>query len=1029
MDKENNIDDLLKLLKDSYAEDAELSEKEKEIHSVEDADISSDILQKQLRDRFSGGADGGESKDPERDEFTYTLDNSFFEDVEEVSPLDEVAEPIEVPTTDAVTAENTTDDEPPFDLSREDDEPSFDIITDEDDEVEESVLELVDDTEYEMNSDTDESQPIYSEDDRFNYRQESEDSAFSFFGDGFEEEIDEEIEQEIIEESEDAVIDEEDLEDDSEGIFVENENGDIIFVSADGVVVEETSYCEDEILPEALEETETIENIEETADLEDTEIVDEETDGLIADEEIPESEPIRVPSKFKTLITGYDASEEKYEKYVAPTEEVSAEEEPDDSIDDEVDLGEYFSGSDGQLAMFEGAVNESEEEVQYSDESAPEERDSQIALELDAAQRARISRVISDEPISEIDEGILAVLLEVDDRDTIAESVSDEKMESFMSSNSRESDSINAAEAFAFDGAEYEKYEQTEEVFDAYSKEKTFTLLRVMGCAFFTTLIVVLELLRFVGVEFEGLLDYTLYPFVYTVISVQLLVLAAVFAWRELLRGFRGAFAYNVSNWSAVSIVLVFTVLYSFICAFMNLEYTLHMFCSISALYILFGLITEYVSVCREIKGFRIYATDKTKFTFNTDSKTIQSAEKMHRGGISENSRIFEPAEIKFPRGYFSAVNSDRVFERSLHGSVAGIVAVSILVLLANVIMGNSAEEAMAMFMIALCALAPISSLAYHTFPIYKLSSRLYGREIAVAGEKMAAKYAQCEYIVLSDMHLFKRAKPHNNGIFILDSKKTDTVIEYLDALYSAIGGPMKDMFSRGVPSAHTVKLRRIAKDGVEAVIDGRHSALLGNAEFLRRYGVSMGDMTPKKRGEGILGFAIDGMPAAKLCVRYETEPLFEMLADRLAENGISCVIETYDPAINSKFAAECREQDAVPVNIVHKNADDYYSTSKIYRKESTGMVVCSSRLKLIEAVIWCKHLSRVWRICSICQYVMYALAFVLAALVTAFGISEYVNQYTVLLVQIIAALPTIIAILAGFPDRDYFSLETEESN
>lgn len=1012
MDKENNINDLLKLLKDSYGEDAEPSGEESIVASKSDADISSDALQKQLRDRFADGADAGENKDPERDEFTYTLDDSFFEGAVEEAPLDEVAELVEALPEEEIAKEAPVEEI--IEVETIDDEPPFDIITDEED-IEDAVLEIVEETEDGNEAEaSDEPLPIYSEDDRFNYRQESEDSAFSFFGDGFEEEIEEELHEELIADTQDDIIDEYE-EEDGEGVFIEDENGNIVFMSSDGIVVEDTS-SDDDIASELLEE--------ETEDMSVP-----EGDELL--DKVVESEPIRVPSKFKTLITGYDASEEKYEKYVAPTDAVDevVEDLSEDASEDNIDLGEYFSASDGQLAMFADFADESDDEPYYTDESAPEERDSQIALELDASQQARISRVISDEPISEIDDGILAVLLEVEDQEGIADSVSEEKMESFMSSSSSESDRINAAEAFAFDGAEYEDYEQTEEVFDAYSKEKTFTLMRVIGCGLFTTLIVILELLRFIGVEFEGLLDYTLYPFIYTAVSMQLLVLAAVFAWRELLRGFKRAFTYNVSNWSAVSIVFGFTVLYSFICAFMALEYNSHVFCSISALYILFGLITEYISVCREVKSFRIYATDKTKFTFNTDAKTIQAAEKMHKGGISEKSKIFEPVEIKFPRGYFSAVNSDRVCERSLHGSVAVIVAVSVLVLLVNVIMGNSAEDSMAMFMIALCSLAPISSLAYHTFPIYKLSSRLYRREIAVAGEKMAQKYAGCEYIVLSDMHLFKRAKPSNNGIFICNPEKTDITVDYLDALYSAIGGPMKDMFSKGEPNKHAVKLRRIAKDGVEAVVDNRHSVLLGNAEFIKRYGVIMGDMIPKKRGEGILGFAIDGMPAAKLCVRYETEPLFEMLADRLAENGISCAIETYDPAINSKFASECRDRDAAPVNIIHKNANDYYSTSKVYRKESTGMVVCSSRLKLIEAVIWCKHVSRILKICSICQYVMYALAFVLAAVVTAFSFSAYVNQYTVLIMQIIAVLPTIIAMFSGFPDRDYFSLDTEEDD
>ena len=1018
MDKENNIDDLLKLLKDSYGEDADSGHEEGIGESADDAEISSDMLQKQLRDRFAGGADDVESKDPERDEFTYTLDDSFFEEaLEEESVLDEIEELVEELSDDDKPSEEITDDEPPFDIADENDEPPFDIITDEDDDVEDTAREEIPQAY--------ESQPIYSEDDRFNYNRESEDSAFSFFGDGFEEEIEEEIEGENADAITDEIVDDEYADDDSEGVFVEDENGDIIFVNADGVVMEATSYFDDAVDSDAIEESE-----EEFEPVEQESLCDE-SEPQSVDEALPEEDTIRVPSKFKTLITGYDASEEKYEKYIAPTEEANIAEENIalDTSDDVVDLGEYFSGSDGQLAMFADFADDSDDEPIYSDESAPEERDSQIALDFGSAESDRISRVISDEPISDIDDGILALLLEVEDRRAIAESVSEEKMESFMSSNSRDADRIDAAEAFAFDGSEYEAYEQTEEVFDAYSKEKTFTLMRVIGCGLFTALIVILELFRFIGVEFEGLLDYTVYPFIYTVISVQLLVFAALFAWRELLRGFKRAFAYNVSNWSAVSIVFGFTVIYSFICAFMDLEYNAHMFCSISAIYILFGLITEYISVCREVKSFRIYATDKTKFTFNTDSKTIQSAEKMHKGGVPQKSKIFEPAEIKFPRGYFAAVNSDRVCERALQGSVPIVITASVLVLLANVILGGSAETSIAMFMIALCTLAPISSLAYHTFPIYKLSSKLYNREIAVAGEKMAGQYAQCEYIVLSDMHLFKRAKPQNNGIFICHDEKADTVIGYLDALYSAIGGPMRDMFSKGEPCAHTVKLRRIAKDGVEAVIDNRHSALLGNAEFLKRYGVLTGEMTSKKRGDGILGLAIDGTLEAKLCVRYETEPLFEMLAERLAENGISCAIETYDPAINSKFAAESRQRYAAPVNIIHKNANDYYSASKAYRKESTGIVACASRLKLIEAVIWCKHISRIWKICSVCQYVMYALALVLAVVVTAFGFSEYVNQYTVLIMQIIAAIPTIIATMAGFPDKDYFSLETDTAN
>jgi hypothetical protein len=329
--------------------------------------------------------------------------------------------------------------------------------------------------------------------------------------------------------------------------------------------------------------------------------------------------------------------------------------------------------------------------------------------------------------------------------------------------------------------------------------------------------------------------------------------------------------------------------------------------------------------------------------------------------------------------------------------------------------------------MISLVALAPIASFAYHTFPIYKLSSKLYNRNIAIAGEKMARKYAACDYIVFKDMHLFQKAKPQNNGIVIYDDRRSKLILEYLDTLYAAIGGPMKDIFGGEGAKRHTIKLRRIARNGIEAVVDAKHSVIFGDALFMQRYGISFDSLESKRRGEGILGFALDGRPAAKLCLKYETEPLFEMLLSKLSEEKIGCAIETYDPLINSKYISECRTSDAVTINVIHKNVSDYYSNAKTYRNENTGLVVCASRLKLVEGVVWCKRICKIWKICSICQFVTYGLAFMGLILATVFGFSEYVSQYMVLALQLVSVLPTLVSMLTMFPPRDHFS--TEQNN
>ncbi|MBO7249820.1 MAG: hypothetical protein J6V42_00930 [Clostridia bacterium] len=1007
-----------------------------------DRDNSIEEMLKRLRSSYEDKSADEPSEDPERDAFTYHIDDDFLEDAKEaqdapnslakaeLEAIEEIADSVE---NEELIAE-PEEDELPFDLASEieaetedeyDDEPPFD---------------LVDEILVEAESETVEALTEEAENTAFSFFDEDDGVSFDELENASEEEIFEVEPEEVaaeeiaVEEIDEEYFDttEDDESEDDEGIFIEDENGDIVFVSAEGEVVEdedvEVYEPEEEQIEDACEETY------------EKEAPAYEPEDILS-KEPSEMEDAPTPVKFKTLITGYDASEEKYERYIDHSVSREEPEEIEDEVfvedeadmvaeEDTIDLGEYFSANDGQLAMFEKTAAEGDMAADIlSDTAAPTLGEDQIRMDLEDAE-LRHKRVVSEAPISELDDSVIALMLELEGRDFVEDSVGAAGMDRIEKDSYKASkEQVEAAAAFAFDGDEYETYEQTEEIFDSYAKEKALTLMRVIGCAFFVVLVSILELFRFIGIGFEGFLDYTTYPVVYNLITVQLLILSALFAWREIYDGFKRAFTYNVGNWSAVSIVFAFTMLYDIPMAFIRTDNKAYSFCTVSALYILFGLVTEYLAVSREQKSFRVYASENNKFTFNTDPRRIKTAEKMYRGGVSEDSAIFEPVEIKFPSGYFSAVNCQKQSERALRASGSIIIALSVVVLLLNVILGNDAGTAFGMFMISITALAPVAVFAYHTLPIYKLSSKLYEREIAVAGEVAAKRYAECDYIIFKDMHLFKRAKPQNNGISFYDKSKADCIVEYLDALYSTIGGPMKDTFGGAGESLHSVKLRRVAKDGIEAVIDAKHSVLLGNAEFMQRYGVSFGDMTSARRGDGMLGFAIDGSPAAKLCLRYQTEPLFEKIAERLSEEGIQCVIETYDPVIGGKYVSECRAPYAPAVNVIHKNAADFYSSSTTHRNEDTGIVVCSSRFKLAEGVIWCKRVARILKLCSVFQFITYGLALAGVVLTTVFGIFEYVNQYTVLLLQAISMLPTIIATALGFPNKDYFSTETQDNH
>ena len=921
MNKEQNIDDILKLLKSSY------SEAEGDGNSIDngrknDDDLTHDELQRRLKAQFmSGGSNSGVSEE-ESDSYSYTLDDDFL--AESASAQTEVVDDEDARDEGVVVvAQNDEDEEddglPPFDLEDE-------AVETKEAEESEEVEEI--------------------------------------------EEI-EEIEEEQYED--DIFLDDMDEEDNDaeDGVFIENGDGEIILLRAQSDSVPYTEASADDVLS-MLEDF--VEPILEEA------------------EEISEC----------------DAAE--------PTpEEAEAVAEP-----------ELFSDGSGQLALFEKEDNgEENESVSFVENELPADEENQLSVDFgDEADTENIQKEPSEDT-AQISDSVLSLMFEFGDVSAAGGSFDRERIDNYAIRKRRKgAEDIDPTAAFAFDGEEFESAEQTEKLYGQYIREKYFTLLRVLGCGFFALLMLGYELAGGLGLVFENMKYFP----VYMLIDMQLIVLCAIFAWRELFAGIKRAFTFRAGRWSVLALVVAFTLVYDIALIVIGVDDMPLTFGTLACVYLLFGMITEHLSVCREIKCFEVYASDNKKFTFDTAPKAGSSADKMYRGGLPYEKKVFEMRDIQFPKGYFAAVNRRESADTIVNYSITPVVIFSTLALLACVMLRNPVDLSLGVFMVTLTLLAPISSFATHIFPMCYTTSKLYDRECAIAGEVMANKYGECDYIIFSDMHLFKKADIHNNGIVIYDEKNSRAVVEYLDALYGAIGGPMRGVFGGVSKAEHQVRLRRIARNGVEAAIDGKHSLILGEADFLKRYGIGFEGASKVKDRDGILGFAIDGKLCAKLCLRYETEPLFEMIATRMEQNGMKCAIETYDPIISGAFVAACRKDKCVPVNVIHKNVADYYARPNSEIGEDTGLVVSSSRFKLVESVIWCKRLRSVLKICGASQIVLSAIfcGAIVAAL--CLGFMPYIDQYAVLLCQVLSVAPVLAAMALRFPHRDYFSLDNNKN-
>ena len=221
------------------------------------------------------------------------------------------------------------------------------------------------------------------------------------------------------------------------------------------------------------------------------------------------------------------------------------------------------------------------------------------------------------------------------------------------------------------------------------------------------------------------------------------------------------------------------------------------------------------------------------------------------------------------------------------------------------------------------------------------------------------------------------------------------------------------------------IHIRAIYKNGIEAIVEKKHVLIVGDAGFMQQYGFSF-PMNEEWDGRATICVSLDGEMSAKISAAYSMEPIFEMLVERLAENGIQCVIETFDPMICSSFVSEKRKLGVTPISVVHKQVSDLKRSGKRRsRRAETGLLALASRLKLAEAVVWCRRFVTVWRRSNFLVALFSILGLLLTVTLIALGWTAAVNQYAIIIFQMLPVLGILLITAFGFPGKDYFTLDS----
>ena len=990
-DEKNNggqgIDGVLEELKRSYSEDSETNSLPLEPEAASE-EVSRDELQERLRSQFLNGDD---RDDTPAQSYEYEIDEDFLQDAYNEK-------------------ENIQDD-----IEEDYDE----YIEGSGEDNEKTPLEEADAEEYEDDKEAPHFQGVEEIQEENSYEEYQEDEEIQL-REGLEE-VQEEEYNEALEAYDETQEDKEIQESDNQSVQI---NADESYLEDD----EDYSLwyeSEENYKPLELEDDEP-------------EFVADELDGAFASEESvayeeTDGKGVAVKTAEDNYVDLFYTSGE-YDRYKNMsfkeriTEDTPTVEELETALngacaEEEFTLEEFDEAETIPL-VFEEDPLPTELEEEPSEPRGLDEAD--LALLLEFGYKDEVLQNVSSEEIERIsDERVMDEILEQTEADESAE---------------EPEPSLDAVED------EEERFkimrEKLQRQYESYRRKRGGVFLRLIISSLIACVLLIYEALPIMGIEFGGILNRRDYFFVYALLGMQLMIFAAVPAFTRMYESCKKLLSFGIDVYFLASVSVIITFVYDLIVVFASssIPPTFH-FCAVMA--VILAELSELMHIVTDMRNYEYYFSEylleddgndaeKKKYTLLKSEGRGSVAEKMYAGGLDSKNTVYFPRDIESTIGFFSA--SKRESKRGKR-MLSTVVISAIVALMLTIVSGIIYEDlwiASAAFMITFNLMLPIVVTVAEWLPFERLSAQNYNYGAAFASEVSAEQYGDCDMLVFKDMHLFEKCESRNVNLAIYDSTSKAVLLSCLNSLYSEIGGPLESAFaSLKLSPLGKCKINRIARSGVEALVGSSYSILVGDEQFMSRYGIFFPAAALGKEEDKIytLCVSINNRPTARIAVKYKINERFYELLQKLADDKIYCVIETYDPMISTELFVRVRTYKGAPVNIVHRNAAEH-ALDKQNKKETAlvsamsdelSLLARGSRLNLAAAVSNAKKMRLLRTLLNVTSGVLIAMGALLSVILVLTESIASFNEMFVLLYWLVGFLALAGLMIWKFPQKDRF--------
>ncbi len=554
---------------------------------------------------------------------------------------------------------------------------------------------------------------------------------------------------------------------------------------------------------------------------------------------------------------------------------------------------------------------------------------------------------------------------------------------------------------------EYMNRTQTAGIAADYKKKFKGLKLKIFLSVVLAAVLFFYENLRIFGFEFDGALNPAVYPVVYIMVSLQILLFCAACAYREILGGIGELFTGKISPRSVTAVMTAAAVVYSSILSHTVVPPEMPILFNFAvAVSIIFTLIFEFLNTKREIFAFNVVASKRPKHIV---AKLPCEAE--------DGGDILKFETASFIDGYFTRTKEPTGASKS-YATASLVIAIISGVLCAlytkffstGSTVAQIAESAAAAFFIA----CPVSMFITMSYPFFRASRDAYDNDGAIIGECSLEEYSEASVVTFDDVGVFPSYGVKVQNVKIYNNHRIDRVLFYAASVFSTARGPLTDVFDVAtVEIGHSddVKIKAAGSGYLAASVDGKNITFGTASELVERGFVIPESITDEDEENGddisVMYMFREEKLMSKMLIKYTMDTDFEFIMDALCDEGISISIKTYDPNIDDSMIAVHVGRGKYSYTVSrYEGADD---GSTVRDNADSGIVSRSSAKTLLQILSDCTKVLAARRVGITIGVISSIISFVLMILVLLAGRTEALNSGVLFIYQLFWVIPSLL--------------------